>query len=209
MDVAVNEEQLSQAIGRGGQNVRLASQLTGWELNVMTEIQAQEKSEAEADRVLKLFMEKLAVDEEVATILMQEGFSGIDEVAYVPEAEMLNIEEFDSDMVGELQSRARDALLAREIASEEGISDAPPAEDLLELEGMDPELAATLAHRGVITREDLAEQAVPDVLDIADISEERAGALIMKAREIWFEDENPEASSDEGSASEATTSPGS
>jgi N utilization substance protein A len=209
MDVAVNEEQLSQAIGRGGQNVRLASQLTGWELNVMTEIQAQEKSEAEADRVLKLFMEKLAVDEEVATILMQEGFSGIDEVAYVPEAEMLNIEEFDSDMVGELQSRARDALLAREIASEEGISDAPPAEDLLELEGMDPELAATLAHRGVITREDLAEQAVPDVLDIADISEERAGALIMKAREIWFVDENPEASSDEGSASEATTSPGS
>ncbi len=209
MDVAVNEEQLSQAIGRGGQNVRLASQLTGWELNVMTEIQAQEKSEAESDRVLKLFMEKLAVDEEVATILMQEGFSGIDEVAYVPEAEMLNIEEFDSDMVGELQSRARDALLAREIASEEGISDAPPAEDLLELEGMDPELAATLAHRGVITREDLAEQAVPDVLDIADIGAERAGALIMKAREIWFEDENPEASSDEGSASEASTSPGS
>ena len=209
MDVAVNEEQLSQAIGRGGQNVRLASQLTGWELNVMTEIQAQEKSEAESDRVLKLFMEKLAVDEEVAIILMQEGFSGIDEVAYVPEAEMLNIEEFDSDMVGELQSRARDALLAREIASEEGISDAPPAEDLLELEGMDPELAATLAHRGVITREDLAEQAVPDELDIADIGAERAGALIMKAREIWFEDENPEASSDEGSANEASTSSGS
>ena len=209
MDVAVNEEQLSQAIGRGGQNVRLASQLTGWELNVMTEMQAQEKSEAETDRVLKLFMEKLAVDEEVAMILMQEGFSGIDEVAYVPEAEMLNIEEFDSDMVGELQSRARDALLAREIASEEGISDAPPAEDLLALEGMDPELAATLAHRGVITREDLAEQAVPDVLDIVDISEERAGALIMKAREIWFEDENPEGSSDEGSANEASTSSGS
>jgi len=209
MDVAVNEEQLSQAIGRGGQNVRLASQLTGWELNVMTEIQAQEKSEAETDRVLKLFMEKLAVDEEVAMILMQEGFSGIDEVAYVPEAEMLNIEEFDSDMVGELQSRARDALLAREIASEEGISDAPPAEDLLALEGMDPELAATLAHRGVITREDLAEQAVPDVLDIVDIGAERAGELIMKAREIWFEDENPEGSSDEGSANEASTSSGS
>jgi N utilization substance protein A len=209
MDVAVNEEQLSQAIGRGGQNVRLASQLTGWELNVMTEIQAQEKSEAETDRVLKLFMEKLAVDEEVAMILMQEGFSGIDEVAYVPEAEMLNIEEFDSDMVGELQSRARDALLAREIASEEGISDAPPADDLLALEGMDPELAATLAHRGVITREDLAEQAVPDVLDIADIGAERAGELIMKAREIWFEDENPEGSGDEESASEASTSSGS
>ena len=194
MDVAVHEEQLSQAIGRGGQNVRLASQLTGWELNVMTEMQAQEKSEAETDRVLKLFMEKLAVDEEVATILMQEGFSGIDEVAYVPEAEMLGIEEFDADMVKELQSRARDALLASEIASEEGITDAPPAEDLLELEGMDPELATTLAHRGVITREDLAEQSIGDVLDIADIGEERAGELIMKAREIWFEDESAETS---------------
>ncbi len=193
MDVAVDEEQLSQAIGRGGQNVRLASQLTGWELNVMTELQAQEKSEAESDRVLKLFMEKLAVDEEVATILMQEGFAGIDEVAYVPEAEMLAIEEFDADMVKELQSRARDALLASEIASEEGISDAPPAEDLLALEGMDSDLAATLAHRGVITREDLAEQSIGDVLDIADIGEQRAGELIMKAREIWFQDESASA----------------
>jgi N utilization substance protein A len=203
MDVAVNEDQLSQAIGRGGQNVRLASQLTGWELNVMTEMQAQEKSEAESDRVLKLFMEKLAVDEEVATILMQEGFSGIDEVAYVPEAEMLGIEEFDADMVNELQSRARDALLASEIASEEGITDAPPAEDLLELEGMDSELATTLAHRGVITREDLAEQSIGDVLDIADIGEERAGELIMKAREIWFEDESSGVSE-----TKATTSSG-
>ena len=209
MDVAVHEEQLSQAIGRGGQNVRLASQLTGWELNVMTELQAQEKSEAETERALKLFMEKLAVDEEVAMILMQEGFSGIDEVAYVPEAEMLGIEEFDADMVNELQSRARDALLAREIASEEGITDAPPAEDLLALEGMDSELAATLARRGVITREDLADQSVGDVLDITDIGEERAGVLIMKAREIWFADENPEGSSDEGSGAEASTSPGS
>ncbi len=208
MDVAVNEDQLSQAIGRGGQNVRLASQLTGWELNVMTELQAQEKSEAETERMLKLFKEKLAVDEEVAMILMQEGFSGIDEVAYVPEAEMLSIEEFDADMVGELQSRARDALLAREIASEEGISDAPPAEDLLALEGMDSELAATLSHRGVTTREDLAEQSVGDVLDIVDIGEERAGVLIMKAREIWFADESPEASSGEESATEASPSPG-
>jgi N utilization substance protein A len=209
MDVAVNEEQLSQAIGRGGQNVRLASQLSGWELNVMTEIQAQEKSEAETDRSLKLFMDKLAVDEEVAMILMQEGFSDIDEVAYVPEAEMLNIEEFDGDMVKELQSRARDALLASEIASEEGISDAPPAEDLLAMEGMDGELAATLAHRGVITREDLADQSIGDVLDIVDIGEERAGTLIMKAREMWFEDENTEGSSEEGSANEASTSSGS
>jgi N utilization substance protein A len=209
MDVAVHEEQLSQAIGRGGQNVRLASQLTGWELNVMTELQAQEKNEAETERVLKLFMEKLAVDEEVAMILMQEGFSGIDEVAYVPEAEMLGIEEFDADMVSELQSRARDALLAREIASEEGITDAPPAEDLLALEGMDSELAATLARRGVITREDLAEQSVGDLLDITDIGEERAGVLIMKAREIWFADESPEGASDEGTGAEASTSSGS
>ena len=175
----------------------------------MTEIQAQEKSEAETDRALKLFMDKLAVDEEVAMILMQEGFTGIDEVAYVPEAEMLNIEEFDDDMVRELQSRARDALLASEIASEEGISDAPPAEDLLALEGMDSELAATLAHRGVITREDLADQAVMDILDIADIGEERAGALIMKAREIWFEDENAEDSTSEESGSEASAGSGS
>jgi transcription termination/antitermination protein NusA len=209
MDVAVHEEQLSQAIGRGGQNVRLASQLTGWELNVMTEIQAQEKSEAETDRALKLFMEKLAVDEEVAMILMQEGFTGIDEVAYVPEAEMLNIEEFDADMVKELQSRARDALLAREIANEEGISDAPPAEDLLALEGMDSELAAKLAHRGVITREDLAEQSVADLLDIAAIGEDRAGQLIMKAREIWFADENAESSGGEEPSSEASTAPSS
>ena len=205
MDVAVQEEQLSQAIGRGGQNVRLASQLTGWELNVMTELQAQEKNEAETERVLKLFMDKLAVDEEVAMILMQEGFSGIDEVAYVPEAEMLGIEEFDADMVNELQSRARDALLAREIASEEGISDAPPAEDLLSMEGMDSELAATLARRGVITREDLADQSVGDVLDIVDIGEERAGVLIMKAREMWFEDESSEGSSDEETGAEAST----
>ena len=209
MDVAVPEEQLSQAIGRGGQNVRLASQLTGWELNVMTELQAQEKSEAETERVLKLFMEKLAVDEEVAMILMQEGFSGIDEVAYVPEAEMLGIEEFDADMVNELRSRARDALLAREIASEEGITDAPPGEDLLALEGMDSELAAALARRGVITREDLADQSVGDVLDIIDIAEERAGVLIMKAREMWFEDESPEGSSEEGAGAEASTGSGS
>ena len=209
MDVAVGEEQLSQAIGRGGQNVRLASQLTGWELNVMTEIQAQEKSEAETDRVLKLFMEKLAVDEEVAMILMQEGFVGIDEVAYVPETEMLNIEEFDADMVRELQSRARDALLAREIASEEGISDAPPAEDLLALEGMDSELAAKLAHRGVITREDLAEQSVADLLDIAAIGADRAGELIMKAREIWFADESSEGSGGDEPSSEASTAPSS
>jgi N utilization substance protein A len=189
MDVAVIEEQLSQAIGRGGQNVRLASQLSGWELNVMTEQQADEKSEAEAERVQKLFREQLAVDEEVATILMQEGFTSLEEVAYVPESEMVEIEEFDENIVRELQSRAKDVLLTREIASEEGLSDQPPAEDLLSLEGMDDTLAQQLARHGVATREDLAELAVDDMRDIADVDPERAGTLIMEARKIWFENE--------------------
>jgi N utilization substance protein A len=189
MDVAVVEDQLSQAIGRGGQNVRLASQLSGWELNVMTEQQADEKSEAESERVQKLFMEHLAVDEEVAVILMQEGFTAIEEVAYVPEAEMMEIEEFDESIVRELQARAKDVLLTREIASEVGLSDQPPAEDLLTLEGMDEALAHQLARHGVATREDLAELAVDDMREIADVDPKRAGVLIMEARKIWFEDE--------------------
>ena len=189
MDVAVNEEQLSQAIGRGGQNVRLASQLTGWELNVMTETQADEKNEAEAVRTLTLFMEQLDVDEEVATILIQEGFTNLEEVAYVPEPEMLAIEEFDEEIVNELRSRARDVLLTREIAIEEGLSDASPAEDLLALDGMDPALATVFARHGVVTREDLAEQAVDEVLEITDLDAARAGDLIMAARAYWFENE--------------------
>ncbi|HSS64175.1 MAG TPA: transcription termination factor NusA [Gammaproteobacteria bacterium] len=200
MDVAVAEDQLSQAIGRGGQNVRLASQLTGWELNVMTESQADERSEAEAEKILKLFMDKLDVDEEVALILVQEGFSSIEEVAYVPIAEMVAIEEFDEDIAKELQSRARDVMLTREIASEEGLSDAPPAEDLLGLEGMDDALAHALARRGVITREDLAELAVDDLIEISDIDRERAGSLIMTARAIWFEEENEKESESESEA---------
>ena len=190
MDVAVNEEQLSQAIGRGGQNVRLASQLTGWELNVMTETQADEKSEAEAARVLERFKEQLDVDEEVATILVQEGFTGVDEVAYVPEGEMLQIEEFDEEIVRELQSRARDVLLAREIAKEEGLPTGEPEEDLLALDGMDRELAEALAKAGVVSREDLAEQAVDEVVEATGIDAERAGQLIMTARAIWFENED-------------------
>jgi N utilization substance protein A len=189
MDVAVSEEQLSQAIGRGGQNVRLASQLTGWELNVMTEAQADERSEAEAEKTLKIFMEKLDVDEEVALILIQEGFSSIEEVAYVPIAEMIAIEEFDEGIAQELQSRARDIMLQKEIASEEGLTDAPPADDLLEVEGMDSDLAHSLARRGVVTREDLAELAVDDLLELTDIDRERAGPLIMAARAVWFENE--------------------
>lgn len=189
MDVAVGEEQLSQAIGRGGQNVRLASQLTKWELNVMTEAQADEKSEVEASRVMELFMEQLDVDEEIATILIQEGFSNIEEVAYVPEAEMVEIEEFDEEVVQELQSRARDVLLTREIAKEEGLSDGVPAPDLFDVEGMDEALANQLAKRGISTREDLAEQAVDELLEVTSLDEKQAGALIMSAREIWFEDE--------------------
>ncbi len=190
MDVAVNEEQLSQAIGRGGQNVRLASQLTGWELNVMNESQAEEKSEEETRELQNLFMEDLDVDEDVATILVQEGFSTIEEVAYVPAAEMLEIEEFDEEIVEELRKRARDVLLLKAIAKEEKAEANEPAADLLEMEGMDRELAYTLAAAGISTREELAEQAVIDLVeDVEGMDEEKAAQLILKAREIWFTEE--------------------
>ena len=189
MDVAVQEEQLSQAIGRGGQNVRLASQLTQWQINVMTEQQADEKNEMEVGKFLSLFRDQLDVDEEVANILLQEGFTSIEEVAYVPEAEMLAIDEFDEEICRELQSRARDVLLIREIASEEGVSSGFPAEDLLLLDGMDTELAYGLAAKGVTTREELAELSVDDFTEILEIDPERAGKLIMTARAIWFEQE--------------------
>ena len=192
MDVAVQEEQLSQAIGRGGQNVRLASQLTQWQINVMTEQQADEKNEMEAGKFLSLFRDQLDVDEEVALILLQEGFTSIEEVAYVPEAEMLAIDEFDEEICRELQSRARDVLLIREIASEEGVSSGSPAEDLLLLDGMDTELAYGLAAKGVTTREDLADLSVDDFTEIMEIDPERAGKLIMTARAIWFEQEEAE-----------------
>ncbi|QIT54575.1 transcription termination/antitermination protein NusA [Aquisalimonas sp. 2447] len=185
MDVAVADDQLSQAIGRGGQNVRLASELTGWELNVMTSEDAQAKSQEEAQKVLDTFIETLGVDEEVAGILVQEGFSSIEEVAYVPASEMLEMEEFDEDIVEELRSRARDALLTQMIASgSDGSSE--PSDDLLTMEGMDDDLARQLAGAGVATMEELAEQAVDDVVDATGIDAERAAALIMKAREPWF-----------------------
>ncbi len=189
MDVAVAEESLSQAIGRGGQNVRLASELTGWELNVMTESEAAEKSEVEGETLTQMFMEQLDVDEEVAAILVQEGFSSIEELAYVPPQEMLAIEEFDQNIVDELRARAKDVLLTKAIASEEELGETEPAQDLLEMEGMDPELAHLLASRGVVTQEDLAEQAIDDLLDIVDLDEARAGKLIMTARASWFADE--------------------
>ena len=195
MDVAVHEEQLSQAIGRGGQNVRLASQLARWQINVMTEQQADEKNEVEAGKFLSLFRDQLDVDEEVALILLQEGFTSIEEVAYVPEAEMLAIDEFDEEICRELQSRARDVLLIREIASEEGVSSGSPAEDLLLLDGMDTELAYGLAAKGVTTREDLADLSVDDFTDLMEVDPERAATLIMTARAIWFEQEETESPS--------------
>ena len=155
----------------------------------MTEAQADEKSEVEASRVMELFMEQLDVDEEIATILIQEGFTSIEEVAYVPESEMVEIEEFDAEVVQELQSRARDVLLTREIAKEEGLGDGQPAADLYDVEGMDEGLANLLAKRGILCREDLAEQAVDELLEVTDLDEKQAGALIMSARAIWFEDE--------------------
>ncbi|MFW2387594.1 MAG: transcription termination factor NusA [Polyangiales bacterium] len=193
MDIAVEEDKLSQAIGRGGQNIRLASELTGWELNVMTEADADEKSEEEARKILESFMKQLDVDEDVALILVQEGFSTIEEIAYVPASELLAVEEFDDGIVDELRNRARDVLLTQAIASEEVIDDAEPAEDLLELEGMDRALAFVLASKGIVTREDLAEQAIDDLEEIEELDPERAGALIMKAREIWFEEEEAQA----------------
>jgi N utilization substance protein A len=186
MDIAVSEEKLSQAIGRGGQNIRLASQLTGWELNVMTESDAEAKSESEARALVENFMKQLDVDEDVATILVQEGFSTVEEIAYVPQGELNAIEEFNEDIVKELRSRARDVLLTQAIASEESIDSQIPADDLLLLEGMQPDLALALARRGVRTREDLAEQAVDDLLDIQGLTADEAGKLIMKAREHWF-----------------------
>ncbi len=187
MDVAVASEQLSQAIGRGGQNVRLASQLTGWELNVMDESQAAEKTEEETQTLVKLFMADLDVDEEVAVILAQEGFSTIEEIAYVPNSELLQIEEFEEDIVEELRGRARDVLLTRAITREEGLAE--PALDLLEMDGMDADLARTLANREIVTMEDLAEQAVDDLMEIDGMDEKRAGELIMTARAPWFAEE--------------------
>jgi len=189
MDVAVAEENLSQAIGRGGQNVKLASELTQWELNVMSVEQADEKSEAEAQSLSQMFMEQLDVDEEVANILVQEGFSSIEEVAYVPENEMVEIEEFDESLVNELRDRARDVMLTRAIVSEEKLTDTQPAEDLLKMEGMTEALAYELAARGVVTMEDLAEQSVDELLEIEGLEEARAGELIMTARKPWFEAE--------------------
>jgi N utilization substance protein A len=189
MDIAVEEDKLSQAIGRGGQNIRLASELSGWELNVMTAADAEQKSESEMRDLIELFSKQLDVDEDVALILVQEGFSTIEEVAYVPASELMEIEEFDEDIVSELRSRARDVLLTQAIVQEEKIDETEPAADLLELEGMDKGLAYLLASKGVVTRGDLADLATDELLEINEMDEDQAAALIMQAREYLFAEE--------------------
>jgi N utilization substance protein A len=184
MDVVVDEENLAQAIGRNGQNVRLASELTQWELNIMTQEESQKKNDEEGTVVRKVFMERLDVDEEVANILIQEGFTTLEEVAYVPLNEMLEIESFDEDTVNELRSRARNALLVEAIASEEQVENV--ASDLLTLDGMDSETARVLAGKGVTTQEELADLALDDLVEMTGIDAERAKQLIMTARAPWF-----------------------
>ncbi len=184
MDVVVEEENLAQAIGRGGQNVRLASEMTGWELNIMTVEQSSEKHAEEFSKIRAVFMEKLDVDEEVADILVQEGFNTLEEVAYVPLEEMLEIESFDEATVNELRSRARNALLTAAIASEEKVEHG--IEDLLKLEGMDEQVARTLAAKGVTTQEQLADLDVDELVELSGMDNERANTLIMAARAPWF-----------------------
>jgi N utilization substance protein A len=191
MDIAVEDENLAQAIGRNGQNIRLASQLTGWVLNVMTVAELKTKHQAEADGVISLFTSALEVDEDFASVLVEEGFSSLEEIAYVPAEELLAIDGFDEDMVEELRTRAKDVLATKALAEEESLEGAKPADDLLALEGLEAHLAFVLASKGVITLEDLAEQAVDDLLEIDEkLDAEKAAELIMAARNIcWFSED--------------------
>ncbi|HYF41978.1 MAG TPA: transcription termination/antitermination protein NusA, partial [Ramlibacter sp.] len=184
MDVVVDEENLAIAIGRGGQNVRLASELTGWKINIMDANESAQKQAEESSAIRKLFMEKLDVDEEISDILIAEGFTSLEEVAYVPIQEMLEIEAFDEDTVNELRARAKDALLTMEIAREESVEEV--SQDLRDLDGLDAGLIPKLAEAGVHTRDDLADLAVDELTDITGQSADEAKALIMKAREHWF-----------------------
>ncbi|MCY1508422.1 Transcription termination/antitermination protein NusA [compost metagenome] len=184
MDVVVDEENLAIAIGRGGQNVRLASDLTGWKINIMDANESAQKQATETDASRKLFMEKLDVDEEIADILISEGFNSLEEVAYVPISEMLEIEAFDEDTINELRARAKDALLTMEIAKEEGVETV--SQNLRDLEGLNPDLIPQLAEAGVNTRDDLADLAVDELTEITGLSADDAKALILKAREHWF-----------------------
>lgn len=187
MDVAVAEENLAMAIGRGGQNVRLASELTGWTLNVMTEEEAGRQQEEEVSKYITSFVNTLDVDEDLAEVLVAEGFTSLEEVAYVPIEEMLAIDGFDEDVVDALRQRAKDVLLNQAIASEEQLESSEPQQDLLEMEGMDKHLALVLASKGICSMEDLADQSIDDLLEIEGMDEERAGQLIMTARAPWFE----------------------
>ena len=187
MDVVVDEENLAIAIGRGGQNVRLASDLTGWKINIMDAAESAQKQAEETDSARKLFMEKLDVAADLADILVEEGFNSLEEVAYVPLAEMLEIEAFDEETVTELRTRAKDALLTQEIAQQESVGQV--AEDLRTLEGVTPEILAKLAEGGVRTRDDLADLAIDELTDLTGQSAEEATALIMQARAHWFNQE--------------------
>ncbi len=187
MDVVVDEENLAIAIGRGGQNVRLASELTGWKINIMDADESAQKQQAETGQVRQLFMEKLDVDEEIAEILIEEGFTSLEQIAYVPIEEMRDIESFDEETVGELRARAKDALLTMDIAREENME--AVSQDLRDLEGLTAELIGKLSQAGVQTRDDLADLAVDELTDITGQSEEDARALILKAREHWFADQ--------------------
>jgi len=190
MDIAVEEDNLAQAIGRNGQNIRLASQLTGWELNVMTVEELQTKHQAEADNVISAFTSALEIDDDFAGVLVEEGFSSLEEIAYVPAEELLAIDGFDEEMVEELRTRAKDVLATQALAEEESLEGAKPADDLLALEGLETHLAFVLASKGVITLEDLAEQAVDDLLEIEKLDADKAAELIMAARNIcWFSEE--------------------
>jgi N utilization substance protein A len=184
MDVVVDEENLAIAIGRGGQNVRLASELTGWRINIMTAEESQAKQATESESARALFVDKLDVDEEVADILIAEGFTSLEEIAYVPLQEMLEIESFDEDTVHELRTRAKDALLTAEIAREERVDEV--SQDLRDVEGVTPEIIGKLADGGVHTRDDLADLAVDELTEMTGIDEAQARAMIMSAREHWF-----------------------
>lgn len=188
MDIAVEEDQLALAIGKSGQNVRLASELTGWRLNVMSVAEAESKTAEETEGLQKEFMKQLDVDEELALVLIQEGFTSIEEIAYIPQSEIMEIEGFDEDLVEELRNRAKNALLTKALVSEEKLEAQEPADDLLNMEGMDRHLALLLASKGVVTMEDLAELAIDDLIEIEEMDEERAAQLIMTARAPWFED---------------------
>ncbi|MFT4573357.1 MAG: N utilization substance protein A [Marinomonas primoryensis] len=186
MDVAVKSDNLAQAIGRNGQNVRLASTLTGWSLNVMTSEDAEAKQQEESQKLIDIFVTGLDIDDDLAIQMVDEGFSSLEEVAYIPMEEMLDIDGFDEDLVNELRSRAKEALLNQALQAEEQLDGAKPAADLLAMEGMDNHLALVLASIGVVTMEDLAEQSVDELLDVEGMTEARAASLILTARAPWF-----------------------